>query len=121
MDGGHYDCVRLLLEAHCNVNELTNVRKTIKAWCMVKALDSKGLVDSKNEEILLFVLFYDMLVFLCFIIFHTKLLSSDFIVDWSFFQSLDIFFCVCQLAGSLNYRARFFLALGFIIFSFRMV
>lgn len=25
--GGHYHCVRLLLEAHCNVNELTNVRK----------------------------------------------------------------------------------------------
>lgn len=29
VDGGHYDCVRLLLEAHCNINELTNVRKNI--------------------------------------------------------------------------------------------
>lgn len=25
-EGGHYECIRLLLEAGCNVNELTNVR-----------------------------------------------------------------------------------------------
>lgn len=24
-EGGHYECIRLLLEAGCNVNELTNV------------------------------------------------------------------------------------------------
>lgn len=41
-DGGHYECTRLLLEARCNVNELSNVGSLTHSWVIQVQTKSWG-------------------------------------------------------------------------------